>query len=287
VKERLPRFASSDELFGAEMRTESTPRPHPTGEADGSHSAPRAVSEFGIPSTLRSAPPANGASVAGDLDVQLREFLETHECDVEAFDNVLRREGFTAADLRSTAMWANDTLYIALVSALSAASRSYVFDASRRPAAGFRETLRALGQREGPSSVGRAMGRLALDFDPVYWSQSDGPMLTFEELASGSDLWEEFVRRSSESAERRRTGSVAKRFPWNVELTLELSMHEFRALLERHGTGSSPTRRDVLRSALIESDPTFAVHALTIFLVSNSDELARALDPYDEPVVDR
>jgi hypothetical protein len=272
VKERLPRFASSDELFDTGARTDV--------EQD-SHSG----SATGIPSILRSAPPANIPNDADDLAVELHEHLECLACDVDAFDHTLRRDGFAIGDLRSRAIWADDAFYVSLTRALAAASRSYVFDEDSRPKSGFRESLQSLAKLEGRTIVGRAIARLALDFDPVFWTRSGERALSIDEVTRGCELWDAFVRRAGEVAVRRRTGPAGERLPLSVELVLELSSHEFRALA--NPPGRALTCPDVLRAALNETNPAFALHALTVFLVANSVELARALDLYDEQVPDR
>jgi hypothetical protein len=244
IREAEPKFASVEDLYGSDTVGRAAPR------------------------------------IEGELRAMLAEFLDGLGCDRTAFDSELRRLGCAEADFDAPATWRRDGVYRALLSGLSAASRSYRFAPDRRPPAvpDFRAALRArardlAGAPSTQAGVERAIRVLALTFDPVYWTEHEGSQLDTEELGRALATWESYVRRAART-ERRRT-------PWLVELALDMSVHEFRRLAS--ASGIQPLRRrDVLRAALCEVEPVFAIRALTVFLAANSPDLARALAAFDQ-----
>jgi hypothetical protein len=274
VSDKMPKLATVDELYGTSSDEMSV------------------LGNFGIPSTIRTAPPAGASRRERPLAEALSEYLGGLGCDATLFGEELRERGYDVSSLDSLSTWRDGGFYRAQLYALQAASLAYEFDSARRPLqfADYREAIRERARDVGADNdmaTARAMRRLALQFDPVYWTVREGASLSADELSSAADAWEALTRCAAGMAERRARGPACDRIPWAVELTLEMTVYEFRRLAdEARSPGVSPAhaRRDILRAALAEVQPVYAARSLAVFLAANSAEFARALAPYDERV---
>jgi len=235
------------------------------------------------PPTRPSAPPDDGRY---DLELELTGLLTLQGCDAGAFGAGLRRAGIAEGALADVAVWERDRTYRTVLSAFASVARRSTGDPSRRPvqSADPRQTVLDIARRfdvVGRRDVSGALRRFAPLLDAVYWALDSSANAERDLVQRGSELWEAFVDRALDTAERGVSSSARARIPWSVEVAFDLSRYEFRALAASEPEATL-IRSNLLRSALAETEPRFAAHALLAFIAANSVELAEVVAMMDD-----